>query len=369
MTAGRSTAASRMPAKCARCAAAEEPRDSTRGMIISPLAPIFLAWRGERGGALGILRARPDDDREAGLDETLDALHALLVGQQRPVAHRAAIDDGRHAGRDQLPPLAHQRAEIGRPVGLAGRHQRRDRAGEYVRGHGGGSCLPGRALGGDVQKLARNDRCDLARNAGGDLRIGTISAPMKPHDDRSRDFLDALGRPFLGEELFDRIADTVFFLKDRNARYVAVNETLVRRCNLAGKADLIGRTAREIFPAPLGDRFDDQDQRVLREGLSINGRLELHLYPDGRQGWCLTWKEPLSNRRERSSASPEFPATSRFQRTRSRTSRRCRPCSAISTTISTLRCAFPISRRARGSRCSSSISASAPCSAFPPANI
>ncbi|HEY4926900.1 MAG TPA: AraC family transcriptional regulator [Roseiarcus sp.] len=118
---------------------------------------------------------------------------------------------------------------------------------------------------------------------------------MNLQDDRSQDFLAALGRPFLGEQLFDRIADTVFFLKDRDARYVAVNDTLVRRCGLTEKADLIGRTAGEIFPAPLGGRFVDQDQRVLSEGLSINGRLELHLYPDGRQGWCLTWKEPLSN--------------------------------------------------------------------------
>ena len=29
------------------------------------------------------------------------------------------------------------------------------------------------------------------------------------------------------------------------------------------------------------------------EGLSIRGRMELHLYPDGSEGWCLTWKEPL----------------------------------------------------------------------------
>jgi AraC-like DNA-binding protein len=153
----------------------------------------------------------------------------------------------------------------------------------------------GADAGDDVPKLAKNSRCDLARDAGGDLRIGTISAPMKPHDNRSQGFLGVLGRPFLGEELFDRIADTVFFLKDGDARYVAVNDTLVRRCNLAGKTDLIGRTAREIFPTPLGERFGDQDERVLNEGLSINGRLELHLYPDGRQGWCLTWKEPLSN--------------------------------------------------------------------------
>jgi AraC-like DNA-binding protein len=111
-----------------------------------------------------------------------------------------------------------------------------------------------------------------------------------------QDFLAALGRPFLGEELFDRVDDTVFFLKDREARYVAVNEALARRCKVAGKADLIGRTAREVFPAPLGALFDDQDRRVLREGLSIAGRLELHLYPNGGQGWCLTWKEPLLDR-------------------------------------------------------------------------
>ena len=108
-------------------------------------------------------------------------------------------------------------------------------------------------------------------------------------------FLAALGRPFLGEELFDRVDDTVFFLKDGQARYVAVNTTLVRRCARAAKADLIGRTAREVFPAPLGACFDDQDRRVIAEGLSIAGRLELHLHPDGGEGWCLTWKEPLSD--------------------------------------------------------------------------
>ncbi len=136
----------------------------------------------------------------------------------------------------------------------------------------------------------------LAGISGGKSGIRTISVAMEGSVDLARNFLAALGRPFLGEELFDRVADTVFFLKDADARYVAVNDTLVRRCNLRGKADLIGRTAREVFPAPLGQCFDDQDRRVLREGLSIAGRLELHLHPDGGQGWCLTWKEPLSDR-------------------------------------------------------------------------
>src|SRR5271170_7015246 len=95
----------------------------------------FLGVPGEGGRPLRILRARSDDDRDARVDEMLDALHALFVGQQRPIAHGAAVDYGGHSGLDQLSPLAGQRAEVGRPVGLAGGHQRRHYAREHV-GHG-----------------------------------------------------------------------------------------------------------------------------------------------------------------------------------------------------------------------------------------
>jgi PAS domain S-box-containing protein len=113
------------------------------------------------------------------------------------------------------------------------------------------------------------------------------------HGECERDLLAAIGPAFLGDGLFDRIADTVFFVKDAAARYVAVNTTLVRRCGLTGKAALVGRTAAEVFPAPLGESFADQDRRVLRQGTAIDGQLERHLYPDGRHGWCLTWKVPI----------------------------------------------------------------------------
>jgi AraC-like DNA-binding protein len=106
-------------------------------------------------------------------------------------------------------------------------------------------------------------------------------------------FAAILGRPFPGLELFDRVADTVFFIKDHEARYVAVNETLAHRGRFAGKSALIGRKASEVFAAPLGERFEAQDLKVIAEGLSIRGRMERHLYPDGSEGWCLTWKEPL----------------------------------------------------------------------------
>ena len=121
-------------------------------------------------------------------------------------------------------------------------------------------------------------------------------APATNEGDPAAALAAALGRPFPGIELFDRVADTVFFIKDHEARYVAVNETLAHRCGFADSHALIGRKASEVFAAPLGERFEAQDLKVIAEGLSIRGRMELHLYPDGSEGWCLTWKEPLIDR-------------------------------------------------------------------------
>ena len=95
------------------------------------------------------------------------------------------------------------------------------------------------------------------------------------------------------EALFDRIPDVVFFIKDRDGRYVLVNQTLVVRCGKRDKNELLGRTAREVFRSPLGNRFFEQDRRVLATGDSIVQNLELHLYPTRLEGWCLTDKIPL----------------------------------------------------------------------------
>lgn len=95
------------------------------------------------------------------------------------------------------------------------------------------------------------------------------------------------------EELFDRIPDIVFFLKDLDGRYVSVNRTLVERCGLTAKAELVGRTSRDVFPPPLGERYLAQDRVVCATGTPITARLELHLFPGRREGWCLTDKVPV----------------------------------------------------------------------------
>ena len=135
MTEGKSTAALSTRSKWPRWAAVEEPRESTRGMIMSPRAPFSFAWRGERRGLLGVLRARADDDRQAGLRQTLDALHSLFDREQRPVAHRAAIDEPRHSGADKMFPHLHEGVEVRPPIGAAGRHEGRHGSGKDLRRH------------------------------------------------------------------------------------------------------------------------------------------------------------------------------------------------------------------------------------------
>ncbi|HVY69088.1 MAG TPA: AraC family transcriptional regulator, partial [Verrucomicrobiae bacterium] len=95
------------------------------------------------------------------------------------------------------------------------------------------------------------------------------------------------------EQLFDHVPDTVFFVKDAGGHYQSVNQTLVERCGLRAKRELIGRNVREVFPRELAERYAAQDKAVLQTGRPIIDRLELHWYPRRRTGWCLTTKIAL----------------------------------------------------------------------------
>jgi AraC-like DNA-binding protein len=119
------------------------------------------------------------------------------------------------------------------------------------------------------------------------MEIGT-TPPASPALD--------LADPWFAEALFDPMPDVVFFVKDREARYAVVNHTLVARCGLRTKAEMLGKTAAEVFPPGLGAVYLAQDREVLTTGRPIRDRLELHVYPGGLRGWCLTHKLPLLGR-------------------------------------------------------------------------
>ncbi|WP_414705816.1 helix-turn-helix domain-containing protein [Pseudomonas sp.] len=95
--------------------------------------------------------------------------------------------------------------------------------------------------------------------------------------------------------LFDAVPGVVFFIKDSEARYALVNQTLAQRCGFKRKQDLLGRTAEEVFPARFGPLYTAQDRRVLADGRRLSDQLELHLYYGNQPIWCLTHKLALRN--------------------------------------------------------------------------
>lgn len=110
---------------------------------------------------------------------------------------------------------------------------------------------------------------------------------------------DGLIDQVVTEALFDALPDVVFFVKDAHGRYVLVNQTLAARCAGGDKTKLTGRRPSEVFPSALAASYVRQDELVLKTGKPVEHQLELHIYPGGKTGWCLTTKHPLRDAKGR----------------------------------------------------------------------
>lgn len=107
--------------------------------------------------------------------------------------------------------------------------------------------------------------------------------------------------PQLLLEIFNSLPDVMFFVKDREGKYVMVNQTLVMRSGKPHSKDLIGHTASVVFPGVVGSNYTQQDLQIIQAGEPIRDKLEMYHLPKSRRhppedpimGWCLTHKFPL----------------------------------------------------------------------------
>ncbi len=95
------------------------------------------------------------------------------------------------------------------------------------------------------------------------------------------------------EELFDALSDVIFCVKDRQRRYVAANDAFIRAAGLRTRAELLGRTAREVFPVLLAANYEQQDELVFSKGVTVRDRLEMITRRDGGIGWFMSQKVPV----------------------------------------------------------------------------
>ncbi|MCY2988745.1 MAG: PAS domain S-box protein [Planctomycetota bacterium] len=85
-----------------------------------------------------------------------------------------------------------------------------------------------------------------------------------------------------------------FFVKDRDFRYLMVNESLARYLGLLPE-EVVGKVDDDLFPKELADKYRADDQRLMQTGQTEEFEEKSRLA--GRDVWVHTVKTPLRNAR------------------------------------------------------------------------
>lgn len=97
------------------------------------------------------------------------------------------------------------------------------------------------------------------------------------------------------EALFAPLTDNPFFVKDRDLRYVAANDAMLRLCGVASRKDLIGHTASQVYPPEYADHCERDDREILA-GRPIVDRLEMVVASKRAPSWLLFSQLPIRDR-------------------------------------------------------------------------
>ena len=93
-------------------------------------------------------------------------------------------------------------------------------------------------------------------------------------------------------DLITTIPDHIYF-KDRQSRFIRINDAMARAFGLRRPEEIIGRTDFDVFSGEHARQAYEDEQRVMNGGGSIVGQVEKETWPDGRVTWVSTTKVPL----------------------------------------------------------------------------
>jgi len=93
--------------------------------------------------------------------------------------------------------------------------------------------------------------------------------------------------------IFDDLPGFIYFVKDKNLRYVSYNQRL---CDIFETKDILGKKDDDFIPPHILNDIRKDDLRILETGNSIINRVELVPRGNGFVDWSTTTKKPLLNK-------------------------------------------------------------------------
>ena len=94
------------------------------------------------------------------------------------------------------------------------------------------------------------------------------------------------------DSLITTVPDLVYF-KDRECRFIRINEAYARRAGLTDVQAAAGKTDFDIFGEQHARQAYEDEQRILATGQPIINKEEREDWPDGRITWAISTKMPL----------------------------------------------------------------------------
>lgn len=98
-------------------------------------------------------------------------------------------------------------------------------------------------------------------------------------------------RPLIA--IMETVPSAVLFVKDLQSRYVHVNAAHLTTYNLKRTEDLVGKAARDFFPALLAEAYESNDRQVLESGKPLFNEIWLVPHVRGTPRWFVSSKSPL----------------------------------------------------------------------------
>jgi PAS domain S-box-containing protein len=98
------------------------------------------------------------------------------------------------------------------------------------------------------------------------------------------------------QALFNNLASTIpdlIYFKDRQSRFVRINEAMVRFFGLRSAPEVVGKTDFDFFSEEHAWQAYEDEQRVMSTGEPLIGLEEKETWPDGHVTWASTTKVPL----------------------------------------------------------------------------